>query len=394
MAKNETTSGRSPAGPKRVPLQTVERLSLYRKVLEELHGDGVEQVYSEKLAALAGVTPSQLRRDLASFGSFGNVVRGYNVPQLIQTLSGLLGTDTIQPVALFGAGNFGRTLLAYRGFEERGFHIGVVFDVDPDKVGRVFAGRRCHHVDELEQVLAGTETRLAILACRPQGLQQLVERLAAAGIRSFLNFVPKRVAPPAGTFLEEVDLTAKLEKLSFLGRYAEQPDEPPASAGVLVDPREDDGRPTRTRRPGGGPDMTQPKHILIVDDDRDLTGSMKAFLAARGYDVAVANNGTEGKAALAQRRPDLIVLDIMMDFATEGFNLAYSLKEDPSYRKIPILIVSGFPKELDTQGDKFDFILGRDWPAAGMLEKPIELKQLAAKIAEILAEEAGAATVD
>jgi redox-sensing transcriptional repressor len=203
---------------RRVSVPTVERLSLYRKVLEELHYDGVEYVYSQQLAEMVRVTPAQLRRDLASFGTFGNISRGYNVYQLTRTISRILGTDTPQTVALFGVGDLGRSLLAYRGFEERGFHIGVIFDLDADKAGKVFAGRRCYHVEEMEKVLPEYNVRIAVLACRPPGLQQLVERLAKVGVTSILNFVPKRITPPPGGYVESIDIAAKLEKLSFLSQ--------------------------------------------------------------------------------------------------------------------------------------------------------------------------------
>jgi len=203
---------------RRVSLQSVERLSLYRKVLEELHGAAVEYVYSQQFAELARVTPAQLRRDLASFGSFGDVARGYNVYQLIRALSRILGTDERQTLALVGVGDLGRSLLSYRGFEERGFHVGLIFDLDQEKVGRVFAGRRCYPMAELEQRVQQFGVRIAILASRPEGLQSTVDRLGAAGVRSFLNFVPSRVDPPPGGYVEEIDISAKLEKLSFLGR--------------------------------------------------------------------------------------------------------------------------------------------------------------------------------
>jgi redox-sensing transcriptional repressor len=61
----------------KVSLHTVERLSVYRRKLEELSADDVEYIHSHELAALVGVTPAQLRRDLASFGSYGNISRGY-----------------------------------------------------------------------------------------------------------------------------------------------------------------------------------------------------------------------------------------------------------------------------------------------------------------------------
>jgi redox-sensing transcriptional repressor len=205
---------------KRVSLQTVQRLSVYRKVLEELDRDGKEYIHSHELAALVGVTPAQLRRDLASFGTFGNISRGYNVYEMSRTISRILGTHEPQNVALFGVGDLGRALLSYRGFEERGFHIAVAFDVDSAKAGRVFAGRRCHPVDQLEQVLPDFEVHMAIMATRPEGLQTLVDRVCAAGVQGVLNFVPKRVAVPAGCHVEEMDIASQLELLSFLARSA------------------------------------------------------------------------------------------------------------------------------------------------------------------------------
>jgi redox-sensing transcriptional repressor len=207
---------------KRVSLQTVQRLSVYRKVLEELDHDGTEYIHSHELAALVGVSPAQLRRDLASFGTFGNISRGYNVYEMSRTISRILGTNETQGVALFGVGDLGRALLSYRGFEERGFHIGVAFDMDSEKVGRVFAGRRCYHVDHLEEVLREFDVHMAILATRPEGLQTLVDRLGASGVHGILNFVPKRVTVPEGCFVEETDITSQLELLSFQARSEAQ----------------------------------------------------------------------------------------------------------------------------------------------------------------------------
>jgi redox-sensing transcriptional repressor len=205
---------------KKISLQTVGRLSLYRRIFEELHNEGVAHVYSHQLAKMVSVTPAQLRRDLASFGSFGNISRGYNVYQMILTISRLLGTDTVQAVIIIGIGNLGRALLAYRGFEERGFHIAAIFDLDREKVGRVFAGRRCYHIEELERVLPEFKPTIAILACAPQGLQGIVERLWKLGIRAILSFVPKKIQPMEGMHVEDVDISAKLEKLSFLSRFS------------------------------------------------------------------------------------------------------------------------------------------------------------------------------
>ena len=61
-----------------------------------------------------------------------------------------------------------------------------------------------------------SEVRIAVLASRAEGLQALVDRVAAAGVRGILNFVPKHINPPQGCFVEDIDISARLEKLSFL----------------------------------------------------------------------------------------------------------------------------------------------------------------------------------
>lgn len=133
--------------------------------------------------------------------------------------------------------------------------------------------------------------------------------------------------------------------------------------------------------------MTDHKRtILVVDDDKDLSRSVSAYLQARGYDVVIAGNGTEAQKRLDERLPDLIVLDVMMDYDAEGLNLAYKLNTEEPTRRIPIVILSGFMKELDKKFDKFSFIQGRDWPAAKFFDKPVKLAELASSIENLLRE--------
>jgi two-component system, OmpR family, alkaline phosphatase synthesis response regulator PhoP len=128
------------------------------------------------------------------------------------------------------------------------------------------------------------------------------------------------------------------------------------------------------------------KRILLVDDDRDLVAGVKAFLEARGYAVDTAHSGIEAGERLAARRPDLVVLDIMMDYDTDGFNVAFKLREEPETERIPVIIMSGFTRELETKTHIFEPMMYREWPAARFFEKPVKLADLAAAIAELLAE--------
>lgn len=126
------------------------------------------------------------------------------------------------------------------------------------------------------------------------------------------------------------------------------------------------------------------KQILVIDDDRDFVASTVAFLQGRGYAVDAAENGTEAWKKIQEKRPDLVVLDIMMDYDAEGFNLAYKLRQDELHRQIPIVIVSGFSQHLAAKMDQFQFVLGQDWPADSYFEKPVNLKELAVAIDRFL----------
>jgi DNA-binding response OmpR family regulator len=162
-----------------------------------------------------------------------------------------------------------------------------------------------------------------------------------------------------------------------------------ASFGKRTDCTAGQAGPGKANKPIHQPEIEESmkKHtLLVVDDDKDLAQSVNAYLTARGYEVVTATNGTEAIAWLNEHQPDLIVLDVMMDYEAEGLNLAYKLHCDERTRKIPIVILSGFLKQLDTQYDKFEFLLGRDWPAAKMFEKPVKLAELADSIAALLRE--------
>lgn len=127
------------------------------------------------------------------------------------------------------------------------------------------------------------------------------------------------------------------------------------------------------------------KNILVVDDDRDLTKSLKAYFEARGYSVRTAHSGAEGMTLIEQELPDLILLDIMMDNDADGFNLAYTLKAKELYRKIPIVIMSGFTDHIKEKSSSFEFIMGQDWPAVAEIKKPASLANIHKVVKRVLA---------
>src|SRR5580765_6810463 len=122
--------------PELIPNPAVRRLSLYLRQLEAFKRKDRRTISSKQLGESLNLTDAQVRKDLAYFGQFGHPGIGYRVDDLIAQVKRILGTDKTWNVLLVGAGNLGRALMAYRGFNNKGFKLVAVFDADPAKVGK------------------------------------------------------------------------------------------------------------------------------------------------------------------------------------------------------------------------------------------------------------------
>ena len=208
----------SPTSPLVVPRKAVYRLSLYSRSLQTLIDNGVPTVSSEILASHTGVTPAQVRRDLARFGSFGKRGFGYNVEALHGAIAGVLGTNRFQPVILVGAGNLANALAGYDGFHREGFEILAAFDIDPSRTLKGADSIPVLPLDDLARFLREHEVRIAILTVPGSVAQEVTNRLCAAGIRAILNFAPVHLLVPSGVTVNNVNLAAELENLSYFLR--------------------------------------------------------------------------------------------------------------------------------------------------------------------------------
>jgi CheY-like chemotaxis protein len=133
--------------------------------------------------------------------------------------------------------------------------------------------------------------------------------------------------------------------------------------------------------------MDKPK-ILIIDDDADAVDLIRIALEANNYDVFSAGNGTEGLKLVKEIHPDLIILDVMMDTVTEGFQVSYQLKSnDPKseYREFcrtPIIMMTGISQQMHM---KFSPKQDGDYlPVDEFLEKPVRVVPLLEKIKKLL----------
>lgn len=204
--------------PRTIPEATVARLAVYLRVLSSLADAGRGTVSSGELAAAAGVNPAGLRKDLSHLGSCGVRGVGYEVATLRDRIAGVLGVERSRACVLVGIGNLGSALADYAGFGSRGFEFAGLFDVAPARVGSRVGGSTVRPLDELEQVVIATGATIGVITTPAEVAQTVCDRMAAAGVRSILNFAPVTLAAPPEVAVRKVDLSVELQVLAFLGQ--------------------------------------------------------------------------------------------------------------------------------------------------------------------------------
>ena len=202
-------------GRTEIPRKTIYRLSIYLRCLARLRENGIGTVSSEALAKAAGVKSTQLRKDLACFGTFGTRGLGYDVAELSKKIAEELGTSRLQPVILVGAGHLGLALLSYRGFEKEGFEIVAAFDAEPGRKREKEIKQPIYGMDELPSFVKKQNVKMAILTVPADTAQDVANHLVRAGITGILNFSPIVLSVPEKLMVNNVNLAIELENLSY-----------------------------------------------------------------------------------------------------------------------------------------------------------------------------------
>jgi len=125
-----------------------------------------------------------------------------------------------------------------------------------------------------------------------------------------------------------------------------------------------------------------PSKIVIIDDNPDFLFTMETFLTRNGFNVETASDGTTGFELIQKHRPDLVMLDVMMEATYSGFEVCRLVRNDPGLKTTPIIGISGMAEEL---GVKFDNYEDREYftPDA-FFDKPVDKDALLAKINDFI----------
>ncbi len=119
--------------------------------------------------------------------------------------------------------------------------------------------------------------------------------------------------------------------------------------------------------------------IAIIDDDPDILDASGLVLKSKGYDIVTASNPDDGYKIVREKKPNLIILDVMMDEPDDGFYLAQKFRKEGI--TTPILMYTSVSKAIGLDFGKSEMV-----PVDDFVEKPISPEELVAKVSNLLKE--------
>ena len=204
---------------KKLPEKTVERLSQYRRALNNCIAEGKTRIYSHELAVLLNITAVQVRRDIMFIGFSSLQRKGYNIMELIDVISKIIDTNEPLNVAVVGYGNLGKAITTYFIGNRPKLNLVAAFDIDPKKIGLTLNNLPCHSIERLREIIVAKNISIAILTVPTTSAKDMAKVLVQTGIRGILNFTTVNLNLNSDIYLEEYDMITSLEKVAYFVKH-------------------------------------------------------------------------------------------------------------------------------------------------------------------------------
>lgn len=199
----------------RIPDIIIGRLPVYLRALQQLAEKGIMTTSSQELGEIIGISAAQIRKDISQFGEFGKQGTGYSISFLIERLQDILKVDRVWEVAIVGMGDIGHALARYNGFADRGFHINMVFDNDPQKIGQKVGEYEIFDTATLPEKVKQNKIKVAMLTAPASAAQEITDLLVKAGIKAILNYAPISLNVPGGVRVQYIDPVTHLQRMTY-----------------------------------------------------------------------------------------------------------------------------------------------------------------------------------
>ena len=194
---------------------TIDRLPLYFRTLRLAQDEGIDIISADELGRRLGITPEQIRKDLASFGQFGKKGVGYYVNELKRNVGEILGLDNHWNIAVVGIGHLGEALANYQNFVSLGFNLVALFDQDPKVIGKTVNHVVVEDIRNMQKVVKERNIQIGIIAVPAAFAQGVADKLVEAGVKGIWNFAPIKMEVPDSMHIINEDLSIGLSSLSY-----------------------------------------------------------------------------------------------------------------------------------------------------------------------------------
>jgi len=201
--------------PLAIPEIVIKRLPLYLRTLRLLGDEGQAVTSSQDIGDRLGISATQVRKDLSYFGEFGKQGTGYDIQYLQQQLREILKIDRRWKLVLIGAGDLGRAVLRYTGFEEGGFSIVAVLDKDERKIGKQMGRLKVADIARLPEVLREHGVQIAIIAVPASNAKEVADALVKAGVKAILSYAPVSLSLPSHVHVQHIDPVLGLQSMTY-----------------------------------------------------------------------------------------------------------------------------------------------------------------------------------
>lgn len=199
-----------------ISMAVIKRLPKYHRYLSELLKNDVDRISSKELSEKIGFTASQIRQDLNCFGDFGQQGYGYNVKDLYNEISAILGLSKEYRHVIIGAGNIGQAIANYTRFDKLGFQLEGIFDANPKLIGLRIRDIEIQDIDNLPSFLQTHKIDIGVICVPKNNAQKVCNLLVENGVKGIWNFAPTDLIVPDDVVVENVHLSESLLTLTYL----------------------------------------------------------------------------------------------------------------------------------------------------------------------------------
>ncbi len=198
-----------------IPDIVVGRLPLYLRALQHMALEGHQVTSSQELGERLGISAAQIRKDLSQFGEFGKQGTGYHIDYLVDKLKSILKVDRVWNVAVIGAGDIGSAVARYQGFANRGFCVTVIYDNDPDKIGKQIGSFQVKDAGQMVEDIRQEGIKIAMITVPATHAQKVADQLVEAGVKAILNYAPISINAPPEVHVQHTDPVTHLQRMTY-----------------------------------------------------------------------------------------------------------------------------------------------------------------------------------